>query len=312
VARKPGLGKGLGALIPTAPGEENTTATASSEVAASTPLRTVPRTSIRPNPRQPRTQFNEDGLKALSESVAAIGILQPLLVREIPEEPGSYELIAGERRLRAASLANLETVPVLVRDDVNNLLSLEQAIVENLHREDLHALEEAAAYQQLIDDFDFTQEQVAERVSKSRTYVTNTLRLLKLGEAAQTALKAGKITAGHARALLAITESDQQALMVTKVVTNELSVRQTEDAVRTLNEPKPPVATGTTGTTATPPGRGHLRPVPDPSVVELENLLETLLETSVSVDLKGKNGRIVIDFADLDDLERIYLRMTGK
>lgn len=311
MARKPGLGKGLGALIPTAPGEETTATASPAEVNTSTPLRTVPRTSIRPNPRQPRTQFNEEGLKALSESVAAIGILQPLLVREIPEEPGAYELIAGERRLRAASLANLEMIPVLVRDDVNNLLSLEQAIVENLHREDLHALEEAAAYQQLIDDFDFTQEQVAERVSKSRTYVTNTLRLLKLGEAAQTALKAGKITAGHARALLAIAEGDQQALMVTRVINNELSVRQTEEAVRSLNEPKPATPTGTTSTT-TPTGRGHLRPVPDPSVVELENLLETLLETSVSVDLKGKNGRIVIDFADLDDLERIYLRMTGK
>ncbi len=312
MARKPGLGKGLGALIPTTTGEEGPSVATSPVDVAGSPLRTIPRESIRPNPRQPRKVFNEEGLQALSESVAAIGILQPLLVREIAGEPGQYELIAGERRLRAATLANLDTVPVLVRDDINNLLSLEQAIVENLHREDLHVLEEAAAYQQLIDDFQFTQEQVAERVAKSRTQVTNTLRLLKLGDAAQAALIAGKITPGHARALLALTDPEQQQLMVARVIKGELSVRQTEDAVRTVNEPRTTPTTTTTTPAGDKPTRGgHLRPVPDPSVVELEDRLESLLETTVSVELKGNNGKIVINFADIDDLERIYLRMTG-
>jgi ParB family transcriptional regulator, chromosome partitioning protein len=141
-------------------------------------------------------------------------------------------LIAGERRWRAAGLAGLEVVPVLVQDDVNDRLSLEQAVVENLHRVDLHPLEEAAAYQQLIDEFDLTHEQVAQRVGKSRANITNTLRLLQLGEVAQSALASSQISAGHARSLLAITDSDAQATMVARVIKNELSVRATEEAVK--------------------------------------------------------------------------------
>jgi ParB family chromosome partitioning protein len=217
-------------------------------------------------------------------------------------------LIAGERRWRAAAIAKLEVVPVLLQDDVNDRLSLEQAVVENLHRVDLHALEEAAAYQQLVDEFDLTHEQVAQRVGKSRAYVTNTLRLLQLGEAAQSALASSQITAGHARALLAVSEPNAQSTLVARVIKNELSVRATEEAVKLFLEPKP--APTPEAVAKAPDGAPRLRPVPDASVAELEELLESYLDTRVHVDLKGRNGRIIIDFADLDDLERLYIAIA--
>jgi ParB family chromosome partitioning protein len=200
-------------------------------------------------------------------------------------------------------------VPVLVQDSVNDRLSLEQAVVENLHRVDLHPLEEAAAYQQLIDEFDLTHEQVAQRVGKSRANITNTLRLLQLGEVAQTALAQSQISAGHARSLLAISDPDAQATMVARIIKNELSVRSTEEAVKTFLEPRPVDTSSTTvpDISGKPP---RLRPVPDASVAELEQLLEDYLNTRVHVDLKGRNGRIIIDFADLDDLERIYISIS--
>jgi ParB family transcriptional regulator, chromosome partitioning protein len=306
MARKPGLGKGLGALIPDSE--------APPEVAASAteldgPLRRVPLSSIRPNPYQPRKAINDDSLVALASSVKELGVLQPIIVRPVDGEEGHYELIAGERRWRAAILAELEFMPVLVQVDVNDRLSLEQAVVENLHRVDLHPLEEAAAYQQLIDEFDLTHEQVAQRVGKSRANITNTLRLLQLGEAAQSALASSLISAGHARSLLAISDANAQATMVARVIKNEMSVRATEEAVKTFLEPKAVVEPEP----ATKPGLGQarLRPVPDASVAELEHLLEDYLDTRVHVDLKGRNGRIIIDFADLDDLERIYIAISN-
>ncbi len=307
MARKPGLGKGLGALIPEVEGAPTPgTAPIAHEAG---PLRRVPVDSIRPNQFQPRKDFNDESLHTLAASLKELGVLQPLIVRPIEGEPEHYELIAGERRWRAASLANLETVPVLLQVDVNDRLSLEQAVVENLHRVDLHPLEEAAAYQQLIDEFDLTHDRVAQRVGKSRAYVTNTLRLLQLGETAQSALASSQITAGHARALLAISDPNAQATMVARVIKNEFSVRATEEAVKVFLEPKPVV------TLETPPkGEANtgprLRPVPDASVAELENLLENYLDTRVHVDLKGRNGRIIIDFADLDDLERLYITIS--
>src|SRR5664280_1259342 len=235
MARKPGLGKGLGALIP-----ENEDGTPAEETqVAEGPLRRVPIASIRPNPYQPRKAINDESLVALASSVKELGVLQPIIVRPVEGEEGQYELIAGERRWRAAILAELEFMPVLVQIDVNDRLSLEQAVVENLHRVDLHPLEEASAYQQLIDEFDLTHEQVAQRVGKSRANITNTLRLLQLGETAQSALASSLITAGHARSLLAITDSDAQATMVARVIKNEMSVRATEEAVKTFLEPKP-------------------------------------------------------------------------
>ena len=306
MARKPGLGKGLGALIP----ENETPAAAATTITQSEgPLRRVPVESIRPNPYQPRKAINDESLVALASSVNELGVLQPIIVRPVEGEEGQYELIAGERRWRAAILAELEFMPVLVQIDVNDRLSLEQAVVENLHRVDLHPLEEASAYQQLIDEFDLTHEQVAQRVGKSRANITNTLRLLQLGETAQSALASSLITAGHARSLLAITDSDAQATMVARVIKNEMSVRATEEAVKPFLEPKAVVEPEP----AAKPGLGtaRLRPVPDASVAELEHLLEDYLDTRVHVDLKGRNGRIIIDFADLDDLERIYIAISN-
>jgi len=304
MARRPGLGKGLGALIP----EGTTNVESFVAVAETGPLRTVAIGSIRPNPFQPRKSFSSDSLQSLASSVKEIGVLQPITVRPVEGEAGIYELIAGERRWRAAGLAGLEFVPVLVQEDVNDRLSLEQAVVENLHRVDLHPLEEAAAYQQLIEEFDLTHEQVAQRVGKSRANITNTLRLLQLGEAAQAALASSQITAGHARSLLAISDANAQATMVARIIKNELSVRATEEAVRVLLEPKPTPATDPVVRNTVEKPR--LRPVPDASVAELEQLLEDYLNTRVHVDLKGRNGRIIIDFADLDDLERLYIAIS--
>ncbi len=306
MARRTGLGKGLGALIPEGekPDDDAT-------VEQSGPLRQVAVTAIQPNRFQPRTVFAQDTLDALAASIKEMGILQPLIVRAVDGEDGTFELIAGERRWRAAQLAGLERVPALVQDDVNDRLSLEQAVVENLHRVDLNALEEAAAYQQLIDDFDLTHEQVATRVGKSRATVTNTLRLLHLSEPAQVALANGTISAGHARALLGITDPAAQAALVQRVAKGDLSVRATEELVRTALEPKTPAV----APSPVAPIAGtipRLRPVPDASVAELERLLEDYLETRVHVDLRGRNGKIIIDFADLDDLERIYLTISKR
>ncbi len=304
MVRKSGLGKGLGALIPEgdAPDEVD-----QSEIVAG-PFRQVSITAIIPNQFQPRKSFNDESLQALASSIRELGVLQPIIVRPHDTDLGVYELIAGERRWRAAGIAGLSTVPVLVQDAVNDRESLEKAVVENLHRVDLHPLEEAAAYQQLIDEFDLTHEQVAQRVGKSRANITNTLRLLQLGEVAQLALANSEITAGHARSLLVLSDHELQASMVARVIKGEMSVRATEEAVKALMEPRPLDPTGTTAPEI--PGKPRLRPVPDASVAELEQLLEDYLSTRVHVDLKGRNGRIIIDFADLDDLERIYIAIS--
>jgi ParB family chromosome partitioning protein len=300
MARKPGLGKGLGAIIPTGPegDDEEIDGTPGG------PLRRVPVESIKPNTYQPRRHFEEESLNSLAASIAELGVLQPLIVRPIGGEEDKYELIAGERRWRAAQIAKQTDVPVLVQEDVDDVNSLERAIVENLHREDLNALEEAAAYQQLITEFGMTHEAVAKRVGKSRTYVTNALRLLTLSETGQAALNQRQISAGHARALLGIASVDEQATMLARIIKNDMSVRETEAAIRAIVDSKAPTGTET----PKPGGRPVLRPVPDASVAELEKLLEDFLDTRVRMDIKGKdsNGRIVIEFADLDDLERIY------
>jgi ParB family chromosome partitioning protein len=306
VARRSGLGKGLGALIPEspkAPGDEGAAPSGAG------PLRSVAVSAISPNRFQPRSTFADESIETLAASIKEMGVLQPLIVRP-GEAAGSFELIAGERRLRAAARAGLESVPVLVQDDANDRSSLEQAVVENLHRVDLNPLEEAAAYQQLIDEFDMTHDQVATRVGKSRATVTNTLRLLHLSEPAQLALANGTISAGHARALLGVTDPGDQADLVRRVVSQDLSVRATEAAVRAATEDRPAATVTTLPEPA--PAKPNLRPVPDASVAELEALLEDYLDTRVHVDLKGRNGKIVIDFADLDDLERLYLTIAKK
>ncbi len=300
MARRSGLGKGLGALIPTElPGQPRSA------------LREVPIANIRPNARQPRTYFDEEAMSALAASIRELGVLQPVLVKELPEEPDTYELIAGERRWRAARRAGLQTIPVLAQSDAGDVQSLEQALVENLHREDLNPLEEAAAYQQLIDDFTFTHEQVAKRVGKSRAAVTNTLRLLQLPAGVQRALADSTISAGHARALLATPDRALQEALVTRIIAEGLTVRAVEDEIRELQERVSAAAKAagiTEGATKRP---GAPRRLPEPGLLELEELLAAFLNTRVKVDMRNRRGRLVVEFATLEDLERIYRTMVG-
>jgi ParB family transcriptional regulator, chromosome partitioning protein len=300
MARRSGLGKGLGALIPTELPGQPTSA-----------LREVPISNIRPNARQPRTYFDEEAMSALAASIRELGVLQPVLVKELPGEPDAYELIAGERRWRAARRAGLQTIPVLAQSDAGDVESLEQALVENLHREDLNPLEEAAAYQQLIDDFSFTHEQVAKRVGKSRAAITNTLRLLQLPAGVQRALADSTISAGHARALLGTPDRTLQEALVTRIISEGLTVRAVEDEIREMQEhaATTPSPLGTTnGTTRR---GGAPRRLPEPGLLELEELLAAFLNTRVKVDLRNRKGRLVIEFATLEDLERIYRTMVS-
>ncbi len=311
MARRSGLGKGLSALIPgEVVGEQDSA------------LRVVPISHIRPNAYQPRSHFDEESMASLAASIRAVGLLQPVLVRELQDETEIYELIAGERRWRAARRAGLQTIPVLVQvaDDVG---SLEQALVENLHRVDLNALEEAAAYQQLIDEFGLTHEQVASRMGKGRATVTNTLRLLQLPAGAQQALAEGSISAGHARALLGSPDRALHEKLVERIVQEGLTVRAVEVLVRNggtelrvvPDEPQPsevPVPTSEVVASADhairrPPSRK----LPEPGVLELEDLLSTYLNTRVKVDIQNRRGRLVVEFATLEDLERIYRAMVG-
>ena len=311
MARRSGLGKGLSALIPSeAVGETDSL------------LRVVPISHIRPNVFQPRSHFDEESMAALAASIREVGLLQPVLVRALGDEAETYELIAGERRWRAARRAGLQTIPVLVQvaDDV---ASLEQALVENLHRVDLNALEEAAAYQQLIDEFGLTHEQVATRMGKGRATITNTLRLLQLPAGAQRALAERTISAGHARALLGTPDRALQEKLVDRVVDEGLTVRAVEELVRAGGAelrvvppaPEPaevaPPAGATSGTTDTATRRPSVRKLPEPGVLELEELLSTYLNTRVKVDIQNRRGRLVVEFATLEDLERIYRAMLG-
>jgi ParB family transcriptional regulator, chromosome partitioning protein len=312
MARRSGLGKGLSALIPSETVGELDSA-----------LRVVPISHIKPNAFQPRAHFDEESMSSLAASIREVGLLQPVLVREVEGEEDSYELIAGERRWRACRRAGLQTIRVLVQNEASDMVSLEQALVENLHREDLNALEEAAAYQQLIDEFGLTHEQVATRMGKGRATVTNTLRLLQLPAGAQRALAEGTISAGHARALLGTPDRALQEQLVEQIVADGLTVRATEELVRgehTLHV-VPPVVEGsgdddagaTKGGTAGGGGRreGTGRKLPEPGVLELEDLLSTYLNTRVKVDIQNRRGRLVVEFATLEDLERIYRAMVG-
>jgi ParB family chromosome partitioning protein len=303
MARRSGLGKGLQALIP---GEVHDTVEVGAADVEGARLVEVPVEAIRPNPFQPRRQFDDDSLAELAASITEVGVLQPILVRSVAGSTDMFELIAGERRWRAARRAGLEVVPAIVQDHASDLHSLEIALIENLHRSDLNALEEAAAYQQLIDEFDLTHEQVAERVSRSRTSVTNTLRLLALPPGVQRALVEGRVSAGHAKALLAIEDHATLEATAAKVEAEGLSVRATEELVRRMVAPPPAASTA-----IEEPAAVSDPALPDAGISELEHLLERHLDTRVKVDLKGRRGRVIVEFADLDDLERIYRAVTG-
>ena len=246
-----------------------------------------------------------------------MGVLQPILVR--PLDDGGYELIAGERRWRAAQRAGLATVPAIVRT-TDDLSSIEQALVENLHRQDLTPLEEAAAYQQLIEDFHLTHEQLSARVGKSRSAITNTLRLLGLPPGVQHLLVDGQLSAGHARALLGTPDRALQERLAREAVAGGWSVRMIEQAVRLGGVPDPATAGESTDDSSTTPESGsgsidgagltpHTR-LRTPGLLELEELLAAHLETRVAVQMGAKRGKVVVEFADLGDLERIYHLMT--
>jgi ParB family transcriptional regulator, chromosome partitioning protein len=301
VARKGGLGRGLTALIPATTGDEEATAVIGG-------LQELPIELVHPNRLQPRRTFDEDTLAGLVDSVKELGVLQPILVRTADE---GYELIAGERRLRAAKRAGLRTIPALVRtaDDVS---SLEQALVENLHRQDLNPLEEAAAYQQLIEDFGHTQDQVAQRVGRSRSAVANMLRLFQLTPAVQRLVGEGLLSAGHAKALLGHPDRSYQEALAKRAVAEGLSVREVENLVRErleleaeLDRSVPDEATGPDD----PGPRDEPSPLRPPGLLELEELLAEHLDTRVAISMTAKRGKVVVDFANLEDLERIYRRI---
>ena len=283
MARAGGLGKGLGALIP--PGGDDIRAGGVDE---------IPVASIRANPFQPREHFDEEQLGELTASIREVGVLQPILVR--PAADGSYELIAGERRWRAARRAGLQTIPALVKpaDDAS---ALEHALVENLQRADLNGLEEAAAYQQLIEDFNLTHEEVATRVGKNRVTITNTLRLLQLPASIQRLVQENRLSQSHARALLGTPDRSFQEELAQRTVNEGLSVRAVEDLVREREEAGADPAAKKTRT------RKRLA---EPGLLELEELLGDYLATRVRVSAGAPRGKVVIEFSGLEDLERIY------
>ncbi|MEM7093522.1 MAG: ParB/RepB/Spo0J family partition protein [Actinomycetota bacterium] len=300
--RPGGLGRGLGSLIPSE----------STEVAG--PLRDIPVGSIVPNTYQPRRTFDEEALVALTGSIRELGVLQPILVREL--DGGQFELIAGERRWRAATRAGLDRIPAIVRD-VDDETSLAHAIVENVQRAELNAIEEAAAFQQLIDEFDLTQEDVATRVGRSRPAIANALRLLTLPTDIQRHIIEGQLSAGHGRVLVALDDT-ARADLLERTLREGLSVRALERLARgdeqsetVPEEPSAPAAEDEASDDDAASGTSSPGQTKPPALLELEQLLGERFDTSVGISLGAKRGRISIDFADIDDLERIYGIMTG-
>lgn len=309
-SQRRGLGRGLGSLIPTAaPVEEQDRPDGAP--AATTPvgeepapaaesdgLRPVegasfaelPVTAIRPNAVQPRQVFDEDAMAELVHSIREVGLLQPVVVRRLEGE--SYELVMGERRWRATQAAGLDTIPAIVRD-TDDTDMLRDALLENLHRSQLNPLEEASAYQQLLEDFGCTHEELAQRIGRSRPQISNTIRLLRLSPAVQRRVAAGVLSAGHARSLLAVEDPEVQDRLAQRVVSEGISVRSLEEIV----------AVGDTGSAGTQRAQ-RAKPVA-PGLAELADRLSDRLETRVKVDLGQRKGKITVEFASLDDLRRI-------
>ncbi|GAA2032072.1 ParB/RepB/Spo0J family partition protein [Agromyces tropicus] len=315
--KRTGLGRGIGALIPTtedAPPRANrpvdvffpdaetpATAMAAVETAADQGLVTVPGAhlarlspdDIVPNAQQPRTNFDEDDLAELVHSVREFGVLQPIVVRPHPEQPGKFELVMGERRLRATKAAGLDSIPAVIKDTADEAM-LRDALLENLHRSQLNPLEEASAYQQLLADFGITQEQLASRIGRSRPQISNTLRLLKLPEGVQVRVAAGVLTAGHARAILAAGDPDAMQRLADKIVNEDLSVRAAEAIV--AQAPKP---------TRIKPAAGKRQEF----LEDLSTRLGDRLDTRVKISLGSRKGQINIDFATVQDLRRILTEL---
>jgi ParB family chromosome partitioning protein len=323
---KRGLGKGLGALIPTAPagdvpaqgdgspgfgrprgaddGWSGPGAVGASGLAdapvpvAGAYFAELPVAEIIPNPRQPRQVFDDDALAELADSIEAVGLLQPVVVRKV--EAGRYEIVMGERRWRACQQAGLDVVPAIVRDTADTDL-LRDALIENLHREQLNPLEEAAAYQQLLTDFSATHEELAKRIGRSRPHISNTIRLLNLPAPVQKRVAAGVLSAGHARALLSVTDPTAQEHLAHRIVAEGLSVRAVEEIV----------ALGPAGGQTPPPARKRIGKAPvAPGLKDLADRLSDVFDTRVKVELGQRKGKIVVEFASLDDLERIVRSMS--
>jgi len=301
--QKRGLGKGLGALIPTtAVGPTDAVGQAAVVGGPSQPGLTdlgaipgayfdeIPVASISPNPRQPRQIFDEETLAELAASIKIVGLLQPVVVRK--SGGGSYQIVMGERRWRACELAGLDVVPAIVRETSDSDM-LRDALIENLHRQQLNPLEEAAAYQQLLDDFEATHEELARRIGRSRPHITNTIRLLNLPPNVQRRVAAGVLSAGHARALLGIADPAAQEHLAHRIVAEGLSVRAVEEIV----------AMG--GDAARPPRQPARKQPVAPRLADLAGRLSDVLDTRVKVELGQRKGKIVVEFASLDDLDRI-------
>ncbi|WP_017570254.1 ParB/RepB/Spo0J family partition protein [Nocardiopsis halotolerans] len=307
-----GLGRGLGALITQGPSdsahsEDVEEITPGSAQEGPTPLpdgtylEEIELGAITPNPRQPRHHFDDQALEELRDSISEVGLLQPVVVRRLTGESG-YELIMGERRWRASKEAGLDRIPAIVRQTSDDEL-LRDALLENLHRQELNPLEEAAAYQQLLDDFGATHGELAQRIGRSRSHITNTLRLLNLTPKVQTRVAAGVLSAGHARALLGVEDPDRQDRMAARVIQEGLSVRSLEEIVALREE---------SDDDAPKPRRAPVRTDNPPQVEEWATRLSDRLDTTVKVDIGKKKGRIVVEFATMEDLERIIGQMdTG-
>jgi ParB family chromosome partitioning protein len=281
--KKGGLGRGLSALIPGAREESG--------------LLEVPVAAIAPNPRQPRSAFEGESLTGLARSIQEVGVLQPIVVRPTGE---GYELVAGERRLRAAKEAGLATIPAVVRQ-TDDTEALREALIENLHREDLAPLELAAAFQELLEELGVSQEVLAERLGFSRPHIANTIRLLQLPGEVQRLLAEGKIQAGHGRALLALSDPEAQTSLALRIAAEDLSVRQVEELAKTY-------ARG--GAADAAPSVRARRP-PDPRAAEVEEILSEELSTRVRVQIGRRRGKIVVEFGSADDLERLVGRIVG-
>ena len=301
--QKRGLGKGLGALIPTAtgspaadPGQPHAVSGEGRPDGVGAYFDEIPVGAITPNPRQPRQVFDEETLEELAASIAAVGLLQPVVVRKIM--PGHYEIVMGERRWRACELAGLPHIPAIVRETSDDDM-LRDALIENLHRQQLNPLEEAAAYQQLLDDFSATHEELARKVGRSRPHISNTIRLLNLPAGVQKRVAAGVLSAGHARALLTVEDLQAQEQLAYRIVAEGLSVRAVEEIV----------ALGAQAAKA--PRKHEARPKPvAPALRDLADRLSDAFETRVKVELGQRKGKIVVEFASLEDLERIVKTMT--
>jgi ParB family transcriptional regulator, chromosome partitioning protein len=297
---KRGLGKGLGALIPTGPplplsSDQEPEWPGSHLQISGAYLEEIPVSAIVANRRQPRQAFDEDSMAELAASIESVGLLQPVVVRRLPGQ--RYELIMGERRWRACQLAGIDIIPAIVRETSDDEL-LRNALIENLHREQLNPLEEAAAYQQLLDDFSATHEELARRIGRSRPHISNTIRLLSLPPAVQKRVAAGVLSAGHARALLSIEDPVAQEELAHRIVAEGLSVRAVEAIVAVGARPE-----------RKPRRPGAATPVA-PALKDLADRLSDIFDTRVKVELGQRKGKIVVEFATLDDLERIVRSMS--